>query len=468
MLMHHLKSFSENTFNGINSSSFFRYASLVAACTIALGWFYFTYRFSVNILFSDAWDFHRSFMHEQTIFQQFISQFGPQRQGLGLVITGWLNNLSGWNSNWVSMAIAILFFTSAIIYLQIKRRLFGNLNPFDLAVVILVLSLNQFEVLTITPFMSHSAIPAIFIALYCLSFFIKEMLIRHAVLIIINLNLVFSSFGFFMGIVTVIIFTFLFIKSFSKHAKKQAWISLISLLFALTTLIIFFIDYDMGYAKNHTTFLWDEPWRYLYYMSLSYSGLFGLRGVGTSQIIFGLIVLGGLIWILVKVLVKIFPSKDVWDINLISYYIIAVLITYSLFFAVNLSFGRIELGLEYAGSSRYLPYLVPSLIGAYFYLNTIRISGRINLIPVFFAFIIIIPLTSLRSSQDMRTWWEMKSRWKKNYLETENPYLADSLSNFKLHADNESILEVLNYLKVNNLNLYLDKESSNEESDTTN
>ncbi len=464
----HIKSFSENTFRSINSSSFFRYASLVAALSISIGWFYFTYRFSVNILFSDAWDFHRNFIQVQTVFQQFVSQFGPQRQGLGLVITGWLNDLSGWNSNWVSMGIAVLFFASAVVYLQIKRKLFGNLNPFDLSIVIVVLSLNQFEVLTITPFMSHSAIPALFVSLYCLSFFIKGMLARHAALIIINLNLVFSSFGFFMGTITVIYFTFLLIKSFGNSAKKQAWANLISLMFALTTLLIFFIDYDLGYAKNHTSFLWNEPWQYLFYMSLSYAGLFGLKGVGLLQIIFGLFVLSVLVFILVKALVKIIPSKAVWNKGLISYYVIAVLIAYSLIFAVNLSFGRIELGLEYAGSSRYLPYLVPSLIGAYYYLNTLRISGKMNLIPVFFTFMIIVQLTSLRATQDMKAWWEMKSRWKKYYLETENPYMADSLSNFKLHPDNESILEVLDYLKENRLNMFREKAMPEQENSTSN
>jgi len=66
---------------------------------------------------------------------------------------------------------------------------------------------------------------------------------------------------------------------------------------------------------------------------------------------------------------------------------------------------------------------------------------------VFFALILLNQYSSLRSVDEMRAWYEMKSNWKASYLKYEDADIADSLSNFRIHPNNASIQDVLNYLK---------------------
>jgi hypothetical protein len=131
-----------------------------------------------------------------------------------------------------------------------------------------------------------------------------------------------------------------------------------------------------------------------------------------------------------------------------------ILVAYSLLFVVNLSFGRLRLGLEFAGSSRYTIYIVPSIIGVYFYLNSLSLSKKSIMIPLFFILMIFLQSSSLRSVKDMKAWFEMKSNWKYNYLKYEDADKTDSICHFRVHPNNASIQDVLDYLKKNELNLY--------------
>jgi len=145
--------------------------------------------------------FYQKFHHHRTI--QLSIRATPNGTGTGHY--GLLNDVSGSNANWISFTVSFLIFLSCLVYLSIKYKLFGKLQPFDLIIVIVVLSLNQYEVLVITPFISHSAVPALFVSLFCLSLFIRSLYLRNLLLVIINLNLVYSGFGFFMGPVTMML-----------------------------------------------------------------------------------------------------------------------------------------------------------------------------------------------------------------------------------------------------------------------
>jgi len=436
------------------------------AATVIVAWFYFTYLFSVNIFFSDSWDYNRVFINGLSVFQQFIYQHGPQRLGLGLVITGVLNQFSGWDETWVSYCVAILLFLSAIIYLIIKRMLFTKLNPFDVMIVMLVLSLNQFEALTISPFISHSAIPALFVSLYCLSLFVKPLILRNALLLTANLNLIFSSFGFFMGPVSLMLFGLELLAAFRKRNKKEIFVGSITLFFAMVTILLFFINYSTAYVGNHITLLLDKPWQYLFYISLSYSGVFGYRGVGMLQTGLGFFILGLVSWVFVQSISNLISVKHKLSGNqIILNKILLVLTSYSLLFSINLAFGRIEFGLALSQSPRYIPYLIPSLVGVYFYFNCLTMFKKSLIIPALFIFMLFSQYLTRNSLADMKSWHDRKDAWKTAYLKYDNANMADSVSNFSVYPDNKGITGTLDYLKKHKLNLY--KESGHKSDSTT-
>ncbi len=454
----------------------FGIAALAISVFVIARWFYYIDKYSVNLLFSDQWGFHKVFIYDLSLFKQFIYQHGPQRQGLGLVITGILNNMSDWNTRWISFCIGIFIFISSLVYLLIKKKLFGKINPFDSIIILITLSLSQFGIFAINPFMSHSAIPALFTALFCLTLLVRNLMIRNILLLIINLNLVFSSFGFFMGIITPLI---LIIESFFFFRSKD-WkrfiINNITILGAILTIFAFFIDYKSGYISEHTTLLFNKFWEYFYFIGLSYSGFFDFKyapnfqfifgmvvlmpvSAGTLHIIFGLGVFALVCFVFIISFIKMIKSDNLSKNNTINK-IIFVLTTYSLLYVVNLSIGRIEFGLYISQSSRYMTYLVPSLIGVYYYLNTLDIRKRTILISLFMLLMLVSLYSSKYNVMLMKHWHDNKTQWKEAYLKYEDVNIADSISNFTVYPNSEKIIKTLNYLKKNNLNLYLDSEEN--------
>ncbi len=438
----------------IVDSKYFTVGAALASVCIAACWFYFVKKYSVNLLFSDAWDFHRVFIWDYTLLKQFHFQFGPHRMGIGLVITGWLNALSGWNSNWISIVIAFLIFLSFLVYLFVKYRLFRNINFFDVVIPVIVLSFTQYEVLNITPFLSYSGVPAILVSLICLTLFVKSRLLRNILLLFLNLNLVWSAFGFFMGLVTIMLFASETIIDFTCGRKKSGFIGFVSFLIAVFTLVLFFKGYKTDYASVHILILWSKPWQYLQYISHSYAGFFGFKHIGMLPFVFGFMVFSVVVFVLIKSLIGIYSRTNQDEKQVLMSKMSFILVAYSLLFVVNLAFGRLRLGFEFAGSSRYMVYLVPSIIGVYFYLNSLSLPKKSLLIPVFFIFIIFMQLSSVKSVKDMEAWYAMKSNWKYNYLKYEDADKADSVCHFRVHPNNASIQDVLDYLKKHELNLY--------------
>lgn len=440
----------------ITESRIFKWMALVGVAVIVALWFYSIYEYSVNVLFFDAWDFHHAFVLGYSPMQQFTAQFGPHRMGPGLVITGFLNDMSGWNSNWISMAIGIMMFLSAPVYLLVKYKLFGRITFFDLSVFVIVLSLVQFEVFTISPFMSHSAVPALLTSLYVLSLFIRNLYARNILMLIINLNLVFSGYGLFAGVITILLFAIEIFSEIKSGKAQRAWVDFISLVLAIATLITFFIGYQMGYTENHTLILWGQPWKYLIFIFLVYAGAFGFMGYSVINVVIGMVAFVIVCVVLLKSLFGLIRNHDATSANNMMDRVLFVMTAYPVIFVVALSIGRIELGYEVAGSSRYIPYLVPSFVAVYFYLNSLRFPLKAYAVPVFFVLMVFLQINSFSSFGGMKYWSSKKLEWKINYLNTLDVKSADSLSNFAVHPNSVSTLKMLEYLKKNNLNLFLD------------
>ena len=69
-------------------------AFLAVLCHLVLA----VWRFSVNILFWDQWDFYTPLFNHAPLWQIFVWQHGPHREGIGLVLDKLVLESSGWNS----------------------------------------------------------------------------------------------------------------------------------------------------------------------------------------------------------------------------------------------------------------------------------------------------------------------------------------------------------------------------------
>lgn len=404
---------------------------------------------------SDQWDFYIAFIRDWSFWEKFNMQFGPQRQGIGLVITGLIDNLSGWNTRWTSFIIGVFILFSTVAYVHIKKKMTENLNCFDAFIPVIILSPVQFGIFTVTPFMSHSAIPALLISLFVLSLYIKPLLVRNLVLLVINFNMVFSSFGFFLGVILGILFLLEIFNFNSKNDTKKVVINSISLLITILTFYIFFIGYRSYYVQDFVEF--TKPWRYILFIALGYAGVFGAKGSGLIQSLFGFFILSLVLWAFINSVQKvIFNNSELSSEELVNRKVILVLISYSLLFLVNSGFGRIDLGIHYAQTSRYYPYIVPSVVGVFYFFNLLKAYLKRLFVLLFFFLVIAYQSVSFFDIKLMRYWSGKKQHWKQVYLKYESVSKADSITEFKVHPDSNRVKERMKYLKKHKLNLFLD------------
>src|SRR3989344_2567953 len=117
---------------------------LIGATYLILGFkfFRFIWRFTGEILFWDHWDIYDYVLFNNNFWQLFFYQHNEHRMGIGLLIMKLLANLSGWNLKYETMFVGVLIFGSSILALQLKRRLLGRYEIYD--IIIPFFSLNLY------------------------------------------------------------------------------------------------------------------------------------------------------------------------------------------------------------------------------------------------------------------------------------------------------------------------------------
>jgi hypothetical protein len=113
------------------------------AAFVVLAWkqLRFVDRHAVNILFWDQWAFYYPLFHGQGWWATFDYRHGPHRQGIGMILTRILADLSGWNSRWDAFAVSGVIIAAAVLAL-ILTRCFGSRAGFAAALPVSVLFLT--------------------------------------------------------------------------------------------------------------------------------------------------------------------------------------------------------------------------------------------------------------------------------------------------------------------------------------
>lgn len=440
-------------------SKYLKYIFFALVAVVIFRWFYYIDKYAVNILFWDEWDFYNPLFYDFSFIKTFTYQHGPHRQGIGFILTGIIDNLSSWNSRYIAFTNGTLILFSSFIYLLVKKKLFRNLSSVDSLIFLIVLVPAQFSVFSICPNISHGPMPAFFISLYCLSLFVKNLYLRNFFIILINFNMAYIGFGYFICIITPLIFlgeTFWFTR---KKENGKIIFSILSILLAIFTIYFFLIDFHYNAIAAPFEFPYSKPWEYIIFVALSYSNFFGAQGYAIPTMIIGPVILIIVFFVLMRhVIFLIKHSFNTNSSDVLLSKTIVVLIGFSLLFSFGTAVGRISLGLGAAQSSRYIPYLVPSIIGVYLHVASLNIKFKPLLILGMFLLLISASFITNRNFNLICRVSEGKIAWKNAYFEFENISKADEIAKFKIYPypDRTKLKEKLNYLKKNKLNLYLD------------
>jgi hypothetical protein len=417
--------------------------------------FHFTWKYSVNMLHSDQWDFYNPLFTHQNIWQIFTWQHGPHREGIGLIVTKLIADSTRWNSKVDSLAIVVLISVAMVFAYILKYKLFGLLTLWDLTIPLLFLTLFQYEAIIITPNLSYGAFPVLMIMLYCLTLVVLDKkIIRYIILLALNFLLIYTGWGLFMGPITIILLLMdLYV---SLRAHKEWLVPGIAAIIAIFSQLSFFINYRFNPAVD----CFDLSTAYMYFpqypvfIGLILAASFGLhvRLLGALATPPGLVLLAVLIFIFIYHVRRIIQhGMDKEKLSLI----ITILITYSALFCINTTIGRICTGLPRAQVSRYVTLLIPAFLALYFHLITIKTSKLSVLILATFMVMASVGSLPLGVVEGLASQvHDSKASWKSCYLQTHDTNTCDQMTNFKIYPAGELLADRMEYLKKNHLNLF--------------
>jgi len=430
-------------------------AIAVALFAVVLGsrFFWIIRKYSVNIFFLDQWDYLTPFFQQKATFANlFFLEHGPHREGVGLLADKFLYPLTHWNARVDSFVIGALAFASMLVALRLRYLLYGALSYSDIAIPAIFLTMQQYEMVLFAPNPSHSHFPLFMILLYCMALLSSNRLMRYAGILFLNVLLIYTGFGIFMGVITLCIF-FLECYWSCRHMIEVPFAyPFTALLIATASLASFFLRYVWQSAVGCFELPHDHWLQYPQFMALMFSAFVV---PGRMTVTSGKRIIGWAILLLVIIALRHHILRLLKSPKSQNHLIGAVLLSFSLLFAANTAIGRCCLGPAVALSSRYMPLLIPAFLAIYFYLLSKSWADKRKLIVPALV-ILILPATLSIPRNSIRPYIDGKRRWANCYVRTGDLHYCDKSSNFVIFPDPErtNLQQKLDYLRQNHLNLF--------------
>jgi hypothetical protein len=434
----------------VSLRSWFPPSIIVAAVAVVLGarFFLFIGHYSVNVFYLDQWGFLDPFFHGSPgIRELFFEQWGPHREGIGLIADKFLYPLTRWSVPAESFMIGGCIFAAMLLALLLKRKLLGPLSYSDALIPMIFLNLKQFETLVVTPNPAYAGFPLLMMMLYCLALLLRNRLLKYILVLLLNFLLIYTGFGLFMGAVTVGVFA-LECYRVLRHMELGP-IGLPAAGFAIAALSLgsFFIHYRFWPAVDCFAVTPHYVSLYPSFMAGMFASFVGGRRFslefGFGALLAVTLILGIHLFYLIKR--NGAPGRPL---------IGAVLLSYALLFSVNTAVGRVCLGVAGAYGPRYITLLIPAFLALYFYLLSRPWQGKRPIVLGLFV-LLLIPNT-LHEGRGAKWYADAKRKWAACYIRTESIGYCNRLANFEIfpYPAQVKLKQKLNYLKQYRLNLF--------------
>lgn len=363
--------------------------------------------------------------------------------GVALLIMKVLAFFSGWNVRVETFFIGLFIFTSSILALFLKRKLFGKFEIYDAIIPFLFLNLYQYENL-VWGFQIGFVLPLFWLLLAVYLFAFDNSLKRNLLLTLICFLSAYSHFhGIFVGV--LIIFFFLIKNSFDKNKNIKAQMFMFMLLNILIVLSYFVGYKEVKYYGVHGLSLKEH----VSYIIFQINGFWGNHSRNILSIFIPVI---SLLFFL-----NLLAAIRKVGLFLRNYPVIS-LFTFSFLFSVSTSLGRVGLGVDSGNTSRYLTLMIPLYLGIYFCLVRIKDQKLKNiLIPfILVCFVFASSQNNFMNYRDAALRKEKLANWSTCYFENNDYYYCDKTLNMQtFHSpDKINLPGKLEYLKENRLNLF--------------
>jgi len=413
-------------------------------------------RYSVNVLFWDQWDLFDAFFQDAGAWELFRWGHGPHRQGIAFLLTRALMDATAWNTRAEAFMIGALVVLAAALALWLRRRLFGALTPMDVAIPLLVLTPAQYGIFVQTPNASHGAAPLLLLVALGCACTLRHRSARCAVLVVLDFLLVHTGFGIVAGAITPVLLVSECVEAWRDEGGRAARWPAACIALSLASLGVFFVGYrfdpgldDFAFPSPHARF-------YPKYVALMLANLLGVKGTGLLPTLAGFAALAAVLFAAVVHGLWLFTRRGEARRRSAA---IAALAGFGLLFCAATAVGRVTLGLQAAQSTRYVPLVVPALLGLLLHLQTIR-SLRPRLLASCLAAVAMAAASLPVRPADARFMAILardKQRWVDVYLETGSLRAADEQARRRIYPHPPEVTRLeqkLAYLRRHRLNLF--------------
>jgi hypothetical protein len=428
----------------------------VAYALLCARLFWLIDRYAVNVLYWDQWDLFDAFFQDAGPWELFRWVHGPHRQGIAFLLTRALMDATAWNTRAEAFMIGALVALAAALALWLRRRLFGALVPMDVAIPLLVLTPAQFGIFVQTPNASHGAAPLLLLVALAWACTLRHRSARCALLVVLDFLLVHTGFGIFAGAITPVLLVSECVEAWREEGARAARWPAACIALSLASLGFFFVGYRFDPAVDDFAFPSPHARLYPKYVALMLANALGVKGTGLLPTLTGFAALAAVLFAAVVHGLGLFTRSGEARRRSAA---IAALAGFGLLFCAGTAIGRVTLGLHAAQSTRYVPLVVPALLGLILHLQTFR-PLRARLLASCLAAVAMAAASIPVRSGDARFMAILardKQRWVDVYLETGSLRAADEQARRRIFPNPPEIThleEKLAYLRRHRLNLF--------------
>ncbi len=183
----------------------------------------FVERYAVNLIYLDQWDFLNGLFEGADWWTLFRVQHGPQRQGLGNLISAVVLGLSGWNGKVDAAVSAVTMAVAGLAALWLVKRLCGRLRPWDVVVPLLFLTTTPVQTYIVTPNLAHGPLPVLFLMAYGLALTVESHVQRSVLITGINFLAVNTGFTVLLGGITPVALLLLALQPGLRRLDRAAY-----------------------------------------------------------------------------------------------------------------------------------------------------------------------------------------------------------------------------------------------------
>jgi len=406
-------------------------------------------RYTVDVVYWDQWDFLEPLFRGSGPLAWFDWQHGPHRQGLGGLLVGWIFDGSGWNIRTEALVSAMIVIAASALAWVTLRRAIGEPSWTDVLAPLLCLGGGLEEIFVGASNPAHGPVPMALVFALALAWTIRRPMFRTIVCAALGVLCVFTGFGFFVGLVQPLLFAAEWIHARGDDRRRRA--AALGLLLSALILGAFFVGWRFVTAVDCFRFPHPRPLEYLDYLGFLLSRPLGMHRLGGGRtwiargVALASLVLAG--WILVR----LFRRDEVPG------RVVALLFGFTVVFALNTTLGRVCTGLATAGTSRYVPYVVPGWVA---FVVLVRCGARpaVRWAALGTVLILItIRAFNVRGDEAMgRHFAEGKRRWAECYRRRHDIQGCDRETGFPVYPNPAAtrMQEKLDFLEARHLNLF--------------